>query len=234
MSSRKIPQKYLTAGKPEPDKFARKRFARNLARREERKRRARKLIAEGIPAREALGKAGKKPLVQPLTMLEQGVVEREIAGPTGEKTKRKEVVLLDGKNEVPVPLAEHGRLLQGVYRGPGGRIIVARTVPNYSPFVAIKLYEWKNGGEQPITDKHWAMAFFAIEPTADIAHMYLPKKLRGTGLAERFASRADRDVREKRTEKIRFGWAKTAGTFLTGFLQKLGTGKKAQKKMSLC
>ncbi len=154
--------------------------------------------------------SGKKVLVQPLTMSEKG-----IAG--------KSIVLLDGRKEVRVPLHFQNMPLQGVYKTPSGSIITVRfleSVPGY--IEEIKLYELKNGHESIIEDAK-SQAFSWAVP--DLGHMYLPKELRGTGIASKIASRADRHVRSRQLGKNAFSLSDFRARLFDEILTRIGYKK---------
>lgn len=181
MPARKIPKQYGIRNPHKMTKWEKRRVSRDVARREQRKKRARALIRRGEKPRTALKKAGSKPLPQPLTMSKQGIVGENL-------------VLLDGKKQVRIPLWHDSMSLQGVYR-VGKKTITVRfggRWPGYNK--QVKLYKLENGHESVIED-FGSQAFFWALP--DLGHMHLPKELRGTGLAPKIASRADRHVRNQ-------------------------------------
>lgn len=153
---------------------------------------------------------GKKALVQVLTMSKKGI-------------NGKNIVLLDGRKEVRIPLWFQNMPLQGVYKVPNGSIITARflkSVPGY--IEEIKLYELKNGHERIIEDAK-SQAFFWALP--DLGHMYMPKELRGRGLAPKIASRADRHVRSQQDGKNTFSLSEFRLRLFDEILTKVGYKK---------
>ncbi len=156
---------------------------------------------------------GKKPLAEPLTMSKQGMVEGNL-------------ILKNGRKNVPVSLMAEGEALQGVYRF-GKRIIVARSRTGRGVYPeALKLYELKEGHEMQLSDSY-NNAFFEIPMgTADLGHMYLPEEFRHTGLAGRHASRTDRHYRQQRQGKNTFWMSKYRKELFDGILKKIGYNRE--------
>jgi len=206
MPARKIPKRYGVKNPKKMTRWEKRRVSRGITRKKQRKEKARKLIARGQRAREALRKAGKKPLPRPLTMSKQGIVG-------------KNLVLLDGKKQVRIPLWHDGLTLQGVYR-IGRKIITVRfggRWPGYNK--QVKLYKLEKGHESIIEDAK-SQAFFWALP--DLGHMYLPKELRGTGLAPKIASRADRHVRNQQQGKNAFSLSEFRSRLFDEIFTKIG------------
>ncbi len=161
--------------------------------------------------------SAKKPLVQLLTMSKT-------------KIRGKTLLLLDGKKTISVPLWFQGMSLQGVYKTFDGRIITARFLertPYYDE--EIKLYELKNGHETAVGDTQSEAFFWSL---SDIGHMYLPKQLRGTGLAAKVASRADRHIRSQQKGKNIFSTAGFREELFGRILKKIGYRKTKRGKLT--